>query len=147
MLNATNAGNQPATVIFEDASIQLYLEEHPDVKTAYENEVVRPMENGNLPGKLPNTLYNEVKAYCVFLSTGDLVFYQMSSQSKDLRKYFVHLLVPSEEIDKLKAKRLLTKTLSNANELVTSVNQVVKTHKATLLLISVVSAIIRFFTF
>jgi hypothetical protein len=104
------------------------------------------MENSELPGKLVDTLPNQVQAYRLFLSTGELVFYQVSSRGELSRNYLVHPIVPSQVIEDEKAKRLLTKTLKNVDSLVKSVSQVVTTHKGTLLVAGVVTAIVRFFT-
>ncbi|MBD0261823.1 MAG: hypothetical protein ICV78_03600 [Tolypothrix sp. Co-bin9] len=142
------ATKNPITQNLTEAfSITPYFEAHPGAKEAYENEVIRPMEKGEYPGKLADTLPNKVQAYYLFLSTGEMVCYQANGQYEALRKYFVHLIVPSEVIENEKSKRLLTKTLTNVNGLVKSVSQVVTTHKVTLLAAGVVTAIVRFFAF
>jgi len=139
--------HQPKVLILEAPSIGEYFETYPDAKKAYKNEVILLMENGEFPGKLAGRLPNEVQAYYLFLSTGEMVCYQANGQYEALTKYFVHLIVPSEFIENQKSKRVLTKTLGNINNLVKSVNQVVGTHKATLLAVGVITAIVRFFTF
>ncbi len=139
--------HQPKVSIFEAPSIREYFETYPDANRAYKNEVIRPMEKGEFPGKLAGRLPKQTQAYYLFLSTGEMVCYQANSQYETIRKYFVHLIVPSEVIENEKSKRLVTKTLGNANNLITSVGQVLKTHQTAFTIVGLITAIVRFFAF
>lgn len=140
-----NDSHQPKIIIREAPSIEPYLEAHPSVKEAYENEVIRPMENGEFPGKLADNLGDGINAYRLYLKTGELVIYQVTSQDKVPRKYFILPLAPADEIEAQKAKRLLTKTLTHASKVASSISDTVKAHQGTILLLGAVTAIVRFF--